>query len=229
MKTNRHGMSGFCSYQASHGISCLAWQVFLWLLFSPWLWWQHRARRAKAVAALRPRFSRVKLPAPHGVCVFCGKYMDVSENSGFSPPNHPFLIGCSIIFTIHFGGIPLFLETPIWMIGLLWWKTVWDSVDVFLLHPPNGKRKDQWPVAMVRKHGFISRCIFLERFTHFERNLSWNRLFSIEQGEKSNARIAAESILVNNIYVFKATSAVHDSDSRQNMFSVHHRHQGVHS
>ena len=28
------------------------------------------------------------------------------------PPNHPILIGFSIIFTIHFG-IPLFLETPI--------------------------------------------------------------------------------------------------------------------
>ncbi len=26
------------------------------------------------------------------------------------PPNHPYLIGCSIIFTIHFG-VPLFLET----------------------------------------------------------------------------------------------------------------------
>ena len=27
------------------------------------------------------------------------------------PPNHPFLVGFSIIFTIHFG-VPLFLETP---------------------------------------------------------------------------------------------------------------------
>ena len=98
----------------------------------------------------------------------------------------------------------------------------------FCLHPPPQRKKKE-PVAMVRKHGFISRCIFVERFTNFERNLSWNRLFSIEQGEKPHARIAAESILVNNIYAFKATSAVHDSDSRQNMFSVHHGHQGVHS
>ena len=30
------------------------------------------------------------------------------------PPNHPILIGFSIIFTIHFGVFPLFLETPIW-------------------------------------------------------------------------------------------------------------------
>ena len=29
------------------------------------------------------------------------------------PPNHPILIGFSIIFTIHFGGPPLLLETPI--------------------------------------------------------------------------------------------------------------------
>ena len=32
-------------------------------------------------------------------------HMDVSENSGFSPPNHPFLIRFSMIFTIHFGGV----------------------------------------------------------------------------------------------------------------------------
>ena len=39
------------------------------------------------------------------------EYMDVSENSG--TPKSSILIGCSIIFTIHFGGPPLFLETPI--------------------------------------------------------------------------------------------------------------------
>ena len=47
--------------------------------------------------------------------------MGVSENSGFYPPNHPILIGFSIIFTIHFG-VPVFLETPIssrrkWQVG----------------------------------------------------------------------------------------------------------------
>ncbi len=30
------------------------------------------------------------------------------------PPNHPILIGFSIIFTIHFG-VPLYLETPIYL------------------------------------------------------------------------------------------------------------------
>ena len=44
-------------------------------------------------------------------------YMDVSENSGF-PPNHPILIGFSIIFTIHFG-VPQFLETPILHLPLI--------------------------------------------------------------------------------------------------------------
>ena len=39
--------------------------------------------------------------------------MNVSKNSGTPTPNHPILIGFSIIFTIHFG-VPLFLETPIW-------------------------------------------------------------------------------------------------------------------
>ena len=41
--------------------------------------------------------------------------MDVSKNSGKTPPQiiH-LLIGFSIIFTMHFGGFPLFLETPQW-------------------------------------------------------------------------------------------------------------------
>ena len=38
--------------------------------------------------------------------------MDVSENSG--TPKSSILIGFSIIFTIHFGGNTLFLETPIY-------------------------------------------------------------------------------------------------------------------
>ena len=40
--------------------------------------------------------------------------MDVSENSGFSSPIIHLFIGFSIIFTIHFGVFPYFLETPIW-------------------------------------------------------------------------------------------------------------------
>ena len=38
--------------------------------------------------------------------------MDVSKNRG--TPKSSILIGFSIIFTIHFGGPPLFLETPIY-------------------------------------------------------------------------------------------------------------------
>ena len=34
-----------------------------------------------------------------------GVDMDVSKNRGFYTPNHPFVIGFSIIFTIHFWGI----------------------------------------------------------------------------------------------------------------------------
>ena len=37
-----------------------------------------------------------------GACTLM--YMDVSQNSGFSPPNHPLINSrFSIIFTIHFG------------------------------------------------------------------------------------------------------------------------------
>ena len=43
--------------------------------------------------------------------------MDVSENSG--TPKSSSLIGCSIIFTTHFGGPPLFLETPMCFIVVL--------------------------------------------------------------------------------------------------------------
>ncbi len=39
-------------------------------------------------------------------------YMGVSKNKG--SPKSSILIGFSIIFTIHFGGPPLFLETPIY-------------------------------------------------------------------------------------------------------------------
>ena len=42
-------------------------------------------------------------------------YMGVEPKIGvFYSPNHPFLIGFSIIFTIHLGYPPLFLETPIY-------------------------------------------------------------------------------------------------------------------
>ena len=40
-------------------------------------------------------------------------YLGVSEKNG--TPKSSILVGFSIIFTIHFG-VPLFLETPIWMI-----------------------------------------------------------------------------------------------------------------
>ena len=48
-------------------------------------------------------------------------YLDVSENSGFSPQIIHGLIGFSIIFTIHFG-VPLFLETPKKNYGTDWSK-----------------------------------------------------------------------------------------------------------
>ena len=38
----------------------------------------------------------------------------------YTPPKSSILIGCSIIFTIHFG-IPLFLETPIWPNGRIFY------------------------------------------------------------------------------------------------------------
>ena len=41
---------------------------------------------------------------------FFGGEMDVSENSGFPPPNHPILIGCSII-NHPFWGSPIFGNT----------------------------------------------------------------------------------------------------------------------
>ena len=40
------------------------------------------------------------------VCFFLKLHEGVSKNRFFYPPNHPILIGFSIIFTIHFGGFP---------------------------------------------------------------------------------------------------------------------------
>ena len=48
--------------------------------------------------------------------------MDVSKNSGI--PKSSIFIGISIIFTIHFGGFPLFLETPSWLEE----QTLWDQL-----------------------------------------------------------------------------------------------------
>ena len=39
--------------------------------------------------------------------------MGVSKNRGFVPPNHPILIGFSMMFTIHVGGFsPYFWKHP---------------------------------------------------------------------------------------------------------------------
>ncbi len=43
-----------------------------------------------------------------------GKDLGVSKNNG--TPKSSILIGFFIIFTIHFEGPPLFLETPIWLV-----------------------------------------------------------------------------------------------------------------
>ena len=45
------------------------------------------------------------------ICIYI--YIGVSENSGkYFPPNHPFFIGFSIIFTIHFGVFFYFWKHP---------------------------------------------------------------------------------------------------------------------
>ena len=46
-----------------------------------------------------------------GIC------MGVSKNRFFLPPKPSILIGVSIIFSIHFAGPPLFLETSVWIFG----------------------------------------------------------------------------------------------------------------
>ena len=50
----------------------------------------------------------------------CIAHMDVSENNG--TPKSSILIGFSMIFTIHFGGPPLFLETPISLTWHIFWN-----------------------------------------------------------------------------------------------------------
>ena len=61
--------------------------------------------------------------------------MGVSKNRGF-PPKSSILIGFSIIFTIHFG-VPLFLETPKYLVNCLEWenektKSLLSQAGVFL-------------------------------------------------------------------------------------------------
>ena len=52
-------------------------------------------------------------PDPIRLMMFIPYHMGVCKNGG-GPPKSSILIGFFIIFTIHFGGPPLFLEAPIW-------------------------------------------------------------------------------------------------------------------
>ena len=78
------------------------------------VWLRHRAWRYPRSGmwsfevAVAVSLVEVLPEVKHDVLIetFGGKYVDVSENSGFSPQIIPCLIGFSIIFTIHFGGFP---------------------------------------------------------------------------------------------------------------------------
>ncbi len=65
----------------------------------------------------------------------CGFHVGVSKNNG--TPKSSILIGFSIIFTIHFG-VPLFVETPMFFQGVLfYWKTT-------SFHPLHGVSPRSW-------------------------------------------------------------------------------------
>ena len=67
--------------------------------------------RSVGESPVRPRAS-VELQVRGANLILTRKMVDVSENKGFSPQTIPFLIGSSIIFTIHFGGnTPIFGNT----------------------------------------------------------------------------------------------------------------------
>ncbi len=71
-----------------------------------WKFWS--GRRAALQHQKVPPFQKSGEAVPH--------IWVLNQKSGvFTPPNHPiFLIGFSLIFTIHFG-VPLFLETSIYL------------------------------------------------------------------------------------------------------------------
>ena len=69
------------------------------------------------------------------------------KNSGFPPPNHPFLIGFSIIFTIHFGGkTPI--QHPLWFKWLLVYGSYGRKV-----HRPGQLLVDDLEVHFINVHG----------------------------------------------------------------------------
>ena len=81
-------------------------------------------------------------------CFFSGRIIRVFPKIGGYPPKSSILIGISkwisIIFTIHFG-VPLFLETPIWM-----WMNAMN-----LMSPPENLVLLRW-----REYSSISDCSF---------------------------------------------------------------------
>ena len=61
------------------------------------------------------------------ICIYI--YIGVSENSGkYFPPNHPFFIGFSIIFTIHFGVFFYFWKHP--------YSNKYKYIDIYILYTP---------------------------------------------------------------------------------------------
>ena len=83
--------------------------------------------------------------------------MGVSKNRGGKPPQiiHLF-IGFSIIFTIHFGGFPLFLETPI-----SGWPLVKEGMNRFISSFPYGRPASSRFVCLLS----VSAVNFLLSFT----------------------------------------------------------------
>ena len=80
-----------------------------WCVISEWVSWSQPGGDPGRDSVI---FSCWKNHSPEDL--MAGTYVQkwrFPKIGGF-PPNHPFLIGFSIIFTIHFGGPPLFLETP---------------------------------------------------------------------------------------------------------------------
>ena len=122
-----------------HLTFCMQWRferrgsVSTWPPTTPWrpLWWKSQFCRGHRWFGPIVTGKHMNTAKGFGVVgqIGMGEWIRAQYSRGYGcfrkwwyPPNHPILIGFSIIFTIHFG-VPLFSETPIyWQCRIFLWS-----------------------------------------------------------------------------------------------------------
>ena len=93
------------------------------------------------------------------------------------PPNHPILIGCSIIFTIHFGGFPpIFGNTHMGGSTILKW---WGQL-VSATASPASRPKFFWARSAAADHSYRKWAAPAQMLKNIKKDMCWN-LFAVRE------------------------------------------------